>query len=140
MEVNEEKTKLETILLNMTDGILAFDLSGKLILVNPEAQRFLQGEDFNSLNFDDFFKKYDANITLGDLIYIKNEVSPEREINYNDKYFKLNFATIEKDGKRSGVLVVMRDITNQEKLEIARREFVSDVSHELRTPLTTVKS
>ncbi len=140
VEVNEEKTKLETILLNMTDGILAFDLSGKLILVNPEAQKFLQGEDFNSLNFDEFFKKHDANITLGDLIYIKNEMSPEREINYNDKYFKLNYATIEKDGKRSGVLVVMRDITNQEKLEIARREFVSDVSHELRTPLTTVKS
>ncbi len=140
MEVNEEKTKLETILLNMTDGILAFDLSGKLILINPEAQKFLQGEDFDTLSFDEFFKEHEANITLGDLIYIQNETSPEREIKYNDRYLKLNYATIEKDGKRSGVLVVMRDITNQEKLEIARREFVSDVSHELRTPLTTVKS
>ena len=100
----------------------------------------MQGENFDSLSFDEFFKEHEANITLGDLIYIQNETSPEREIKYNDRYLKLNYATIEKDGKRSGVLVVMRDITNQEKLEISRREFVSDVSHELRTPLTTVKS
>ena len=140
MEVNEEKTKVETILLNMTDGLLAFDLSGNLILINPEAEKFLEGENTKNLTFDGFFKKNNANITLGDLIYIKNENSLEREIQYNERYLKLNFATIEKDDKISGVLVVMRDITNQEKLEIARREFVSDVSHELRTPLTTVKS
>lgn len=140
MEVNEEKTKIETILLNMTDGVLAFDLSGKIILINSEAQKFIDGEKFDTLNFDEFFKRIDANITLGDLIYIKNESSPEREVKYNERYLKLNFATIEKDKKISGVLVVMRDITNQEKLELARREFVSDVSHELRTPLTTVKS
>ncbi len=140
IEVNQEKTKIETILLNMTDGILAFDLSGKIILINPEAQKFMAGEDFDSLTFDEFFKKVDANITLGDLIYIKNEATPERQIHYNGKYLKLSYATIETDNKISGVLVVMRDITNQEKLELSRREFVSDVSHELRTPLTTVKS
>lgn len=140
IEVNEEKTKVETILLNMTDGILAFDLSGNLILSNPEAQKFIKKEDFDNLNFDDFFKKIDANITLGDLIYIKNETSPERLVNYNDRYLKLNYVTIETDNKVSGILVIMRDTTNQEKLELSRREFVSNVSHELRTPLTTVKS
>ena len=124
----------------MTDGILAFDLSGKLILSNPEAQKFMSGEDFDTITFDEFFKKIEANITLGDLIYIKNEASPERLVNYNDRYLKLNYATIETDNKISGVLVVMHDITNQEKLELSRREFVSNVSHELRTPLTTVKS
>ena len=140
LEVNEEKTKIETILLNMTDGILAFDLSGKVILTNPEARKFIGKIDYDNLRFDEFFKKVDANITLGDLIYIKNEESPERLINYNNRYLNLNFATIETDNKPSGVLVVMHDITNQEKLELSRREFVSNVSHELRTPLTTVKS
>jgi len=140
MEVNGEKTKIETILLNMTDGVLAFDLSGKIMLINPEAQKFIDGENLDTLRFDEFFKRINANITLGDLIYIKSESSPEREVQYNERYLKLNFVTIEQDKKISGVLVVMRDITNQEKLELARREFVSDVSHELRTPLTTVKS
>lgn len=139
-EVSEEKSKIETILLNMTDGVLAFDLSGKIMLINSEAQKFINGEDLQTLTFDTFFKKVGANITLGDLIYIKSESSPEREIKYNERYLRLNFATIEKDNKIIGVLVVMHDITSQEKLELSRREFVSDVSHELRTPLTTVKS
>lgn len=119
---------------------LAFDLSGKVMLINSEAARFIGSESPEKLEFDELFKKMNANITLGDLIYIKNESSPEREVEYNEKYLKLNFATIEKDSKISGILVVMRDITDQEKLELARREFVSNVSHELRTPLTTVKS
>jgi two-component system sensor histidine kinase VicK len=139
-EVNEEKTKVETILQNMTDGILAFDLNKKLIHINPEAEHMIKREDIENLSFDDFFKKIGTDITFGDLIYIKNDTPPERQVEYNGRYLKLNFAPIETDNKISGVLVVMRDNTNQEKLELSRREFVSNVSHELRTPLTTVKS
>lgn len=139
-EVNEEKTKVETILQNMTDGILAFDLNKKLIHINPEAEHMIKREDMENLSFDDFFKKIGTDITFGDLIYIKNDTPPERQVEYNGRYLKLNFAPIETDNKISGVLVVMRDNTNQEKLELSRREFVSNVSHELRTPLTTVKS
>ena len=139
-EVNEEKTKVETILQNMTDGILAFDLNQKLIHMNPEAEHMINQEDRENITFDEFFKRLNANISLGDLIYIKNEKTPERLIEYNGKYIKLNFAAIETDNKVTGVLVVMRDNTSQEKLEHARHEFVSNVSHELRTPLTTVKS
>src|SRR5690606_7996279 len=40
----------------------------------------------------------------------------------------------------NGVIAVLHDITEQEKLEEERREFVSNVSHELRTPLTTMRS
>lgn len=138
--VNEEKTKVETILQNMTDGILAFDLNKKLIHINPEAEHMIMKEDLENLSFDEFFRKIGADITFGDLIYIKNESTPERQTEYNGRYLKLIFAPIETDSKISGVLVVMRDITNQEKLELSRREFVSNVSHELRTPLTTVKS
>lgn len=138
--VNEEKTKVETILQNMTDGILAFDLNKKLIHINPEAEYMIKKEDLENLSFDEFFRKIGADITFGDLIYIKNESAPERQTEYNGRYLKLIFAPIETDSKISGVLVVMRDITNQEKLELSRREFVSNVSHELRTPLTTVKS
>lgn len=139
-EVNEEKTKVETILQNMTDGILAFDLNKKLIHINPEAEHMIKREDMENLSFDEFFKKIGTDITFGDLIYIKNDTAPERQVEYNGRYLKLNFAPIETDNKISGVLVVMRDNTNQEKLELSRREFVSNVSHELRTPLTTVKS
>ena len=135
-----EKTKVETILQNMTDGILAFDLNGKLIHFNLEAKRLLGRKYLDDLRFDRFFKEINANITLGDLLYMKPSGSLEREIKLKNQYLRLNFATFSVDNKIGGIIVVIHDVTRQEKLEQSRRDFVANVSHELRTPLTTIKS
>lgn len=137
-EVNSEKTKIETILQNMTDGIMAFNLEGELIQINPEAIRLTKCS--GDLDFNTFFRELDADITMGDLLYIKHEQPIEKQIYYNDRYIKFTFAPFSIEDKIGGVLVVLHDITKQEKLELSRREFVADVSHELRTPLATVKS
>lgn len=137
-EVNSEKTKIETLLENMTEGILAFNLDGKIIHINPEAKRLIECSD--DALFDGLFKSLEADITMGDMLYIEHDKPVERQIYFNDKYIKLTFAPISIENKIGGVLVVIHDSTKQEKLELSRREFVADVSHELRTPLATVKS
>ncbi len=139
-EVNTEKNKVETILQNMTDGILAFNLSGELIHINPEAEKLLGASYIGGVSFDELFKEIDIDIRIGDLLYIKHDAPIEQISSLGSKYIRFNFATVMKDNKPDGVLVVLHDITNQEKLELSRREFVANVSHELRTPLTTVKS
>lgn len=139
-EVNTEKNKVETILQNMTDGILAFNLSGELIHINPEAQKLLGASYIGGVSFDKLFKEIDIDVRIGDLLYIKPDEPIEQISSLGSKFIRFNFATVLKDGKPDGVLVVLHDITNQEKLELSRREFVANVSHELRTPLTTVKS
>lgn len=135
-----EKIKVETILQNMNDGILAFDMKGKLLHFNPEAKRLLNRQYLDDINFDRFFKEINANITLGDLLYMKPDGSVEREIKLKNQYLRLNFATFKIDNKVGGIIVIIHDITKQEKLEQSRRDFVANVSHELRTPLTTIKS
>ena len=139
-EVEAEKNKVETILQNMTEGILAFNLRGELIHINPEAKRALSYEDQEVLNFDSFARRLHAEISLGDLLYIRQEKPEERQVEMDGRFFRLTFATFRFENRIGGVLVVMHDITRQEKLEMSRREFVANVSHELRTPLTTVKS
>lgn len=140
-EIKSEKTKVETILQNMTDGVLAFNLDGKLIHMNPTAQRFLSITEPDDVEFDELFKNLDAKITIGDLLYIKNEGTIERELSFDDEQFlRLNFAVFTKDDKAAGIVVVLHDATKDQKLELSRREFVANVSHELRTPLTTIKS
>ncbi len=141
-KANEEKNKIETILQNMTDGILTFDINGKLIHFNNEAQRLLGRKYLDDIAFDRFFKELNANITLGDILYVKNEQGEETErtIKVDEQFLTLSFATFTLENKTAGIIVIIHDITKQERLEKSRREFVSNVSHELRTPLTTIKS
>ena len=135
-----EQIKVETILQNMNDGILAFNMKGKLIHINPEAQKLLNRKYLDDISFDRFFKEINANIKLGDLVYMKPDGSVEREIRLGNTYLHLDFATFNIENKVGGIIVIIHDITHQEKLEQSRREFVANVSHELRTPLTTIKS
>jgi len=139
-EVNSEKNKVETILQNMTDGILAFNLSGRLIHINPEAKRLIGRNFYDDLKFDTFFKEIGADISMGNIIYLNDEEKSEREATIGGRVVRFTFAPFKLKNKISGIIVVVHDITNQQKLENARREFVANVSHELRTPLTTVKS
>ncbi|MBR4720531.1 MAG: HAMP domain-containing protein [Clostridia bacterium] len=139
-EMNSEKNKVETILQNMTDGILAFNLSGKLIHINPEAKRLIGRNFYDDLQFDTFFKEIGADISMGNIIYIRQSKKIEREAEIGGKVIRFTFAPFNLENKISGIIVVVHDITNQQMLENARREFVANVSHELRTPLTTVKS
>ena len=142
VKAKREQNKLETILQNMTDGILAFDLKGRLIHINHEAQRILKRNYLENANFDTLFKELKANISIGDLLYIKHddEIMERQVTTEGDTVIRMTFTTFSLDDKISGIVVVLRDITDQEKLEAARKNFVADVSHELRTPLTTIKS
>lgn len=139
-EVNSEKNKVEAILNNMTDGILAFNLSGELIHINPEAKKMIGRQYYDDIRFDTFFKEIDADISIGSLIYLRDDTSSERQATIGSRVIRFSFASFNTENKIGGILVVMHDITSQQKLENSRREFVANVSHELRTPLTTVKS
>jgi len=142
-EINEkakgEQIKVETILQNMTDGILAFNPQGKLIHYNPVAKKLLHRNYLDDVQFDSFFHEIQVDITLGDLMYIENE-NLERDAHIGKQLLNFDFAVFTTDNKVGGIIVIIHDITKQEKLEASRRNFVADVSHELRTPLTTIKS
>ncbi len=134
--IGEEKNKLETILMFMNDGVMGFDRSGNVMHINPAAKRLLEIESTEEVSFDEFFKF--ADISMGEIVFKINETLT-RDITMGDKQLEAYFAAVAQDTV-SAVIVVIRDITEQHKLELSRREFVSNVSHELRTPITTVKS
>lgn len=135
-----EKTKLEAILQNMSDGLMAFDDSGKLTHINPEAQRLLNRKFVDDITFNKFFKEINADIAIESLQYMPKEGPTEREVTINDHVLQLSFAPVSRSTNDGGVIVIIHDITKHEKLERSRRDFVANVSHELRTPITVIKS
>jgi len=140
IEISSEKSKIETILKNMTDGIIAFNIKGEIIHINPAAKVML-GENELSMNFNEFSDKYGLNISLEDIIYLQISTAEEKSVFINDKYIRIYFATFTDDNKKAeGVIAVLQDVTEMQKLDNMRKEFVANVSHEMRTPLTSIKS
>ncbi len=141
VEISGEKNKVEVMLLNMTDGIMAFDALGNVMHINPTAKKMFRLCEGKTLCFDEFFASVGADIKMGDLLYFNDKRRCERDIVFRNSNYKANFVAFEDEkDNTNGVLVVLHDITKQQRLELSRREFVANVSHELRTPLTTLKT
>lgn len=128
-----ERNKLNTMFVHMKDGIVAFDKDGKLIHINPAAEKML-GESKEGTHYKNVFKN--LHIDKNDLSESGNYI----EIDYATPgaVLKLFIAPFD-SGDGGGLIIVLHDITEQKKLDDSRREFVANVSHELRTPLTNIK-
>ncbi|QYU53123.1 cell wall metabolism sensor histidine kinase WalK [Apilactobacillus kunkeei] len=137
-----ERQRLDSVLTNMTDGVIATDRRGYVIIMNDEAASFLETTEQDALGNSildilDIRKEY----SLRDLIENPDETIIDRSDKDHDLILHAHFSLIQRDsGFVSGLVCVLHDVTEQQKIDNDRKEFVSNVSHELRTPLTSVHS
>ena len=137
-EMSRQKRQIETILLHMSDGIIAFNMDGKVVLINPAATRALSIMDEDT-DFETIFKNVNLDINMEKIIYLENWTSSEEKVKVKDRYLNLAFEILkDEDDRPSGVMVLIQDITEHVKLDNMRKEFVADVSHELKTPITSI--
>ena len=136
-EVESERTKLSTLFLHMTDGVVAFNQSGEVIHSNPAAEEML-GQAIpvgGAVTYGDLFQ---------DMVPLETVLTTDRdcleiETVWGERILLLLLAPFNRE-KQVGVLVVVHDVTQQVKNETMRKEFVANVSHELRTPITNSRS
>ena len=134
----KQKKQIETILLHMTDGVIAFNMEGKIIHINTAAMNLLKLEQKDN-SFEKIFNKLKLNINLEKIIYLENWTSSEHRLTIEDKCVNLFFVPFQDENNRqAGLIVVIQDITEHVKLDNMRKEFVADVSHELKTPITSI--
>lgn len=140
-EMHSEKNKVETILTHMTDGIIAVNKHGHVIHANPAAYKIfnVREVDLYEKSFDEIAQSLNLGVTIEDLF--NDSDSNFNILSINNLIIKLNVVLFrnEKD-ETAGAILVLQDVTEQERLDKMRKEFVANVSHELRTPLTTIKS
>ncbi|MGM9557800.1 MAG: ATP-binding protein [Oscillospiraceae bacterium] len=136
-EAENERNKLSTLFLHMTDGVVAFAASGTVIHFNPAATQMLSRQLDPTTTFDEIFGE---EAELDTLLTLKRPQYIERQKTVGERELELFLAPFSSDQTQGGVLVVIHDVTEQRKSEQSRREFVANVSHELRTPLTNIKS
>lgn len=146
-----ERRKLATIIESMMDGIITTDNNGRIILINTSAEDMLGGRD------DEIFIGKDAlkilNITeyesIEEILEAEDSLLVSASKSDDELLLRAEISKIVKEDtgdltqmstELEGYIIVLYDVTDQERQEKERREFVSTVSHELRTPLTTMNS
>ena len=137
-----ERQRLDGVLRHMRDGVIGTDRRGRVMLVNERALYLLnihQDQAISRLIVD--LLGVEGNYSVHDLMLQDHEVQIETVVKDVPTLIKAEFSVIRRDtGFVTGLVCVLTDVTEQEKTNQERRDFVSNVSHELRTPLTSVKS
>lgn len=135
-EVQGERDKLNTLFLHMSDGVAAFTTEGKLIHMNPATESLLGVRMGSDVTFDEMFA--DLDMVGSDETAMRSFLTSE--ITRRGRVLSVTLAPYGALDGEGGVIAVIHDITEQRRLDDARREFVANVSHELRTPLTNIRS
>lgn len=144
-ELEDNNTKMESILTSMLNGVIALDNDYKIMLVNPVAEEMfgIVSEQVENMHILEVIRNEKIITVLRDLIEHSQMISREIEVQYPEPKtlsLKTNFIRLGEDPSRViGVVIILQDITEIRRLENTRKEFVANVSHELKTPLTSIK-
>jgi len=136
--LQQEKSKMETTFTYMADGVLTVDLSGNIIHANPVAKNILSLESTDQ-KFDDIIVNLKDNISMDHIksrAYRGTDLAEKKGETYNIDYAPF----MNNKNEIGGVILVLKNITEQHRIDKLQKEFVANVSHELKTPITTIKS
>ena len=138
-EVTSQESKTGIILERMADGVIAFSMQRQIIQINSSAKVFatLSNEDNT---YEKVMKKLKLKVDFDKVLYMTNYKSIEEKTTVNDNVLDVVFVPFHNERLMPmGVIVYIRNITESEKLDNMRKEFVANVSHELKTPLCSIK-
>jgi two-component system phosphate regulon sensor histidine kinase PhoR len=138
LDLKQKQRELDTILGNMSEGMIILRRDGRVVSLNQAAKEILDIQDYKD---GENLLQICRNLDLVNLIESAMEgTEAERLLNIHERNYQINVAPITRDGDSAviGVAVMMYDVTDREMAESMRREFTANVSHELKTPLHAI--
>ena len=140
-ELRTERSRLEAVLRNMTNGVLIVDAQGMVQLANPAGLHlfFLSEEQALHKSLIEVVRHHQLVETWRKCLATGEQQNTTLEMTPGRVFVQVTATPME--GPLPGMtLLVFQDLTQVRKLETVRRDFVSNVSHELRTPLASLKA
>ncbi len=147
-QMQQQKNQLELVFSSMKEAVIVVDRGGKITTINRSASRLfsINPDHCKGRSVFSAIRNLDMQRHLRQVFAtwqdMEEEISFSLEQDYSKKrYFYVHTVVLKShEGRPSGVLVVMDDLTRMKHLESLRRDFVSNVSHELKTPITSIKA
>ncbi len=146
-EIESERDKVMAIVNNLVDGVIMLDHRGRVVLMNPYAQRILRVQPRQFIDKNLRSKQFDEALRpLVDFIVTATREpvyqTTELTISEGDDHIILQATGLQvtdSDGDNIGALIILRNITKEKDLDQMKSDFISVAAHQLRTPLATLK-
>ncbi|MGL6105491.1 ATP-binding protein [Romboutsia sp.] len=142
-EVEYNHLQMTSILKSISQGILAIDIDGNIMLINEEAKRMLKCSKYKTIEGNNINLVIKEEKILKEILLFKSskkskkiEITTEEDIVYEISLDPIYLQDI--NNIIIGSIINIEDITEKVKLENMRSDFVANVSHELKTPLTSI--
>ena len=128
---------MSSILSSMADGVITFNRDGTILITNPPADRFLQYWYYeNGVKIAQILKLYHQRLWNCFQLAVDTENEQMGEISLQGRYWVILVSPLYSNRFIRGAVAVIRDMTEERKLEKSRKDFIANVSHELRTPIS----
>ena len=142
--ISEDRAKLLTILSGMVEGVIAVDKERRIVHLNASAARILDVSPSRSLGAPlwEVTRVLKVNDVIDETLRDAKEVTGELHLQQGsaDRILELHSAPLhDGDGKLTGAVLVLHEVTTLRRLETVRQDFVANVSHELKTPITAIR-
>ncbi|HNT77023.1 MAG TPA: response regulator [Anaerolineae bacterium] len=147
-EVREERNRLNTILLNIAEGLVVTQLDGRIALANPAFAQIvaqpgeqLRGQALHTvLPIPELMALVAEALTMPEQIFTLNILWKIPGDGKARVYKVVACALVEREALATvlGAVAILHDITHEAEVDQMKTDFISTVSHELRTPLTSV--
>ena len=132
-----ERNRLQQILASMSDGLVAIDCTGHFTQANPAAGDML---DLSAAQDQDPLAPY-AELSSCLTEAIRERRPSDRLLQLDGRSIRVQAAPlIANEEQLAGAVALLHDVTESERLEQTRRDYVANVSHELRSPLTAMRA
>lgn len=136
--LKQEKEKVSNIITSMVDGVISINKEGQIITTNPPAVRFLKMINEDNLNSQSELILSNDLLELFKLV-VEREKKQSLELNLEQGNWQILMSPLYNNRNIRGVVAVIRDVTEQSRLEKMRSDFIANVSHELRTPISLLQ-
>ncbi len=138
-ELDSQESKTSVILNRMDDGVIAFSMQKQIIHINGAAKAFANISDADD-TYEKVMKKLKLKVDFDKVLYLSNYKNLEEKVEVNDNVLSVVLVPYHNEKLLPmGVIAILKNITENEKLNNMRKEFVANVSHELKTPLCSIK-